>query len=112
MVVTPAGAPARKSRTAVSVDDQASGGVIAPFPGIEVRGRDVHVHVQLWAIEGTADAWWLCHFTPRFRRQTLHRCLIAARKTDGTPLCVPDICYLIDFSYSGSTVLALRRRLG
>ena len=46
------------------MDDQASGGVIAPLPGIEVRGRDVPVHVQLWAIEGTAHAWWPSHFIP------------------------------------------------
>ena len=64
MLVTSTVAPARKSRTAVSVDDQASGGVIAPLPGIEVRGRDVPVHVQLWAIEGTAHAWWPSHFIP------------------------------------------------
>jgi hypothetical protein len=64
MLVTSTIAPARKSRTTVSMDDQASGGVIAPLPEIEVRCRDVPVHVQLWAIEGTAHAWWPSHFIP------------------------------------------------
>jgi hypothetical protein len=71
ILVTPTGAPTRKSRTSVSVDDQASGGVLAPLPGIEIHSRNVPIHVQFWAIEGTADARWLSHSTPPFRRQAL-----------------------------------------
>jgi hypothetical protein len=68
MLVTPTGAPARKSRTSISVDDQASGGVITPLPGIEIRDGNVPVQVQLWAIEGTVDARRFSHFTPPFCR--------------------------------------------
>jgi hypothetical protein len=45
ILVTPTAAPTRCAWTSISMDDQASGGVIAPLPGIEICGRDVPVYM-------------------------------------------------------------------